>query len=149
MCGGGGGGGGGGQPRRLYVEVGPSPVLTGLGQLCVGSEDSAARWCYSLSSSVGNRASVLRAVAECYLSGVSVDWRKVYGEGHTAGSGRIYRKISLPTYAFQRQRYWLEGLGSTTATHSTTINHPLLAARIDYVDKVVFKQTLVDLRCTC
>ena len=41
------------------------------------------------------------ALAQSYVAGVPVDWRRVYGE-HPP------RPVSLPTYPFQRERYWFE-----------------------------------------
>ena len=105
---------------RLYLEVGPSPVLTGLGQQCVAGSGSGAAsggpaaWAYSLRAGVAERPTLLRALGACYVSGVSVEWAKHYGggSGDSTGSQAGYRKISVPTYAFQRQRYWVEGLES-------------------------------------
>ena len=47
---------------------------------------------------------MLGALAEVWVGGVDVDWVAVFG-----GSGA--RRVGLPTYAFQRERFWLDGVG--------------------------------------
>ena len=102
---------------RLYLEVGPSPVLSSLGQMCVAGGPGAglSMWAYSLSGQLSSRKSMLQALAQCYVAGLPISWSKLYGDEADANGGAGaehggYRKISLPTYAFQRKRYWLEGL---------------------------------------
>jgi acyl transferase domain-containing protein len=82
---------------RVVVEVGPRPTLVGLGQQTIS--DPAMVWAASLRSGRGEWAQLLEALATVYVHGVAVDWR---------GVDRDYprRKVALPTYPFQRQRYW-------------------------------------------
>ncbi|MFH9590785.1 SDR family NAD(P)-dependent oxidoreductase, partial [Streptomyces luteogriseus] len=74
-----------------------------------------------------------RSLAEAYVAGVPVDWSVVF-----AGSGA--RRVDLPTYAFQHQRYWLEGV---------TIGGELDTASTDEVDAAfwdaVEREDLADL----
>ncbi|MFE3074415.1 type I polyketide synthase, partial [Streptomyces sp. NPDC059247] len=60
-----------------------------------------------------------------YTRGVPVDWRTLY-----AGTGA--RQVPLPTYAFQRRRYWLEPRPATEAhdTGAPTSGHPVLGSPI-------------------
>jgi acyl transferase domain-containing protein len=46
----------------------------------------------------------LAVLAEAHVHGASVQWRSMF-----AGTG--VRRVDLPTYAFQRERYWLEDGG--------------------------------------
>ncbi|NUP47181.1 MAG: SDR family NAD(P)-dependent oxidoreductase, partial [Catenulispora sp.] len=52
---------------------------------------------------------LLTALARAHVAGVPVDWRAVLGGG---------RRVPLPTYAFQRRRYWMQG--STTQSVADT-----------------------------
>ena len=87
-----------GSGHRVFVEVSAHPVLTaavtetfieeGLAEPVVAG---------TLSREDGGEARVLRSLAEVFVRGVAVDWPAVLGAG---------RSVDLPTYAFQRQRYW-------------------------------------------
>ncbi|WP_370156154.1 acyltransferase domain-containing protein, partial [Streptacidiphilus sp. EB129] len=75
-----------------FVEVGPDGVLSALvADLSVGTAVPVAR-----REREGERAA-LEALARLYVSGVRVDWAAVIGGG---------RRVELPTYAFQHERYW-------------------------------------------
>ncbi|MER6286768.1 type I polyketide synthase [Streptomyces sviceus] len=75
-----------------YVEAGPSAALITAAEECV-EPDSGALFTSGAETAV--------ALAELHVHGVPVDWRSVY-----AGTGA--RRRPLPTYPFQRQRYWLD-----------------------------------------
>ncbi|MEU5130505.1 type I polyketide synthase [Streptomyces mobaraensis] len=100
------------------AEVGPDAQLTaaamgaaaGKGPVCTATARAGAP----------EAEAVLTALGELHAHGLPVDWARVY-----AGSGA--RRVDLPTYPFQRQRYWLDD----TVTASTTPvsaggGHPLL-----------------------
>ncbi|HEV3287583.1 MAG TPA: polyketide synthase dehydratase domain-containing protein, partial [Streptosporangiaceae bacterium] len=72
-------------------------------------------------------AAVLGAAAQLFVRGVSVDWTGVF-----AGSGA--RRVDLPTYAFQRRRYWpvaRPGGGDVRAAGLAAAGHPLLAVAVE------------------
>ncbi|MEU2246146.1 beta-ketoacyl synthase N-terminal-like domain-containing protein [Streptomyces sp. NPDC019224] len=91
---------------RTFVEVGPDAVLTALGAGSVTDEDTAL--VPLLRRNRPEAESLVGAVGRLYAQGVRVDWQAYF-----AGSGA--RTVELPTYAFQRTRYWVEGSGSTGA----------------------------------
>ncbi|MEY9964127.1 acyl transferase domain-containing protein, partial [Streptacidiphilus sp. MAP12-16] len=87
-----------------FVEVGPDGVLSAMGQDCLADADADADADAVVFVPVlrGDRPEVqalTTAVARAYVRGVVVDWRALF-----AGSGAC--RVDLPTYAFQRQRYW-------------------------------------------
>ncbi|MDG9706645.1 type I polyketide synthase [Streptomyces sp. DH10] len=92
-----------------YLELGPGPVLTAAATDCLA--DAPARGPV-LAVATRNGAyepeTLLSAVARLHVAGAAVDWAAVY-----AGSGA--RRVDLPTYAFQRQRYWLDAPGPAAA----------------------------------
>ncbi|WP_328642061.1 type I polyketide synthase [Streptomyces canus] len=85
---------------RLFVESSPHPVLTmGLQET---AEDAGveAGGIGTLRRGDGGMRRVLHSAAELYVRGAAVDWKAVLGDTPV-------RPVALPTYAFQRERYWL------------------------------------------
>jgi acyl transferase domain-containing protein/acyl carrier protein len=87
---------------RVFVEIGPAPVLLGMGrQIIAGSE---AIFLPSLRPGTSDWRQMLGSLAEAYMRGVSIDW-----DGFDRDDAR--RRVALPTYPFERQRYWVPGKG--------------------------------------
>ncbi|MFF7309034.1 SDR family NAD(P)-dependent oxidoreductase [Streptomyces sp. NPDC008137] len=101
------------------LEVGPGPVLTAAATDCLsealttGSSVLAA----ATRSGTGEPETLLSAVARLHVAGVAVDWAAVY-----AGSGA--RRVDLPTYAFRRQRYWLNAPRPAAADDGAALLSP-------------------------
>ncbi|HEY9760972.1 MAG TPA: type I polyketide synthase, partial [Trichocoleus sp.] len=85
--------------HTLFLEIGPHPILSGMGKRCVS--DPALQWLPSLRKGVDEWETLLASLGQLYCKGIKVNW---------AAFDRPYRrrKVSLPTYPFQRQRYWLD-----------------------------------------
>ncbi|MBJ8338371.1 SDR family NAD(P)-dependent oxidoreductase [Antrihabitans sp. YC3-6] len=69
---------------------------------------------------------LVRAVADAHCHGVAVDWVQFF-----AGQGA--QRVDLPSYAFQRQRYWLSpavSAGDVGSLGVTAVEHPLLRALV-------------------
>ncbi|WP_037689821.1 acyltransferase domain-containing protein, partial [Streptomyces lavendulae] len=79
-----------------YVELGPDGVLSALAQECVNED---AVFVPVLRKDRAEAESLVRAVAQAFVQGAKVDWSAFF-----AGTGA--RRVDLPTYAFQRQRFW-------------------------------------------
>jgi len=84
---------------RVFVEAGPGSTLTGLGRECLGESDERL-WLASIRRSRGEWEQILESLAQLYVSGVEVNW-----QAFDAPYSR--RKVALPTYPFERQRYWI------------------------------------------
>ncbi|MFI1801995.1 polyketide synthase, partial [Streptomyces sp. NPDC020379] len=79
------------------LELGPDGVLSGMGQ------DTAPQMVFAsaLRRDRDEAASLLEALAQVYVQGHSVDWAALLAPARP-------RQVALPTYAFQREHYWLE-----------------------------------------
>ncbi|MBB3078666.1 acyl transferase domain-containing protein/thioesterase domain-containing protein [Streptomyces violarus] len=85
-----------------YLELGPGPVLTAAATDCLPDAlTTGSVLAVATRSGAYEPETLLSAVARLHVAGAAVDWAAVY-----AGSGA--RRVELPTYAFQRQRYWLD-----------------------------------------
>ncbi|MFE3936790.1 SDR family NAD(P)-dependent oxidoreductase, partial [Streptomyces goshikiensis] len=87
-----------------FVELGPDGVLSALAQDCL-TGDADVAFVPVLRAGRGEAETLVTAVAQAHARGVEVDWSAFF-----AGSGA--RSVELPTYAFQRQRYWLQLTGA-------------------------------------
>ncbi len=90
-------------PARVLLEVGPGGTLGALARqhpaAAPGQEIlSALR---HASEERADRAHLLAALGRLWLAGVSVDWSAFY-------AGERRRRVPLPTYPFERQRYWID-----------------------------------------
>nr|AHN91574.1 polyketide synthase [Cylindrospermopsis raciborskii CHAB358] len=91
------------QDVQVFLEVGPKPTLSGLVQQYFDEVAHSDRpvTIPTLRPKQPNWQTLLESLGQLYALGVQVNW---------AGFDRDYarRKVSLPTYAWKRQRYWLE-----------------------------------------
>ena len=95
---------------ELFVEIGPQPHLLGMGRHCV---DTDATWIPSLRKGRPERQQMLNAIAELHVRGVTIDWEAFH-------SRTARRRVPLPTYPFQRERYWVEPTAPSDATQRAT-----------------------------
>ena len=86
-----------GAGHRHFLEIGPQPVLCTLGKQCLS--DPSVQWYGSLRKGKSDHEEALHSLGALYVNGADVRWERV--EGPDAGP-----KVSLPTYPFQRKRYW-------------------------------------------
>jgi acyl transferase domain-containing protein/SAM-dependent methyltransferase/acyl carrier protein len=94
------------QRVSAFLEVGPHPVLCGLGRATLG--DDQASWHFSLKRGQDSRQQLLSCLAQLYVRGARIEWTAVGGHAPR-------QKLALPTYPFQRQRYWIENKGNQLA----------------------------------
>ncbi|HVR05404.1 MAG TPA: type I polyketide synthase, partial [Solirubrobacteraceae bacterium] len=123
-----------------FVDVSPHPVLMPAVQETLevldtaasdrpGEAGGAARAAVlgTLRRDDGGPRRLLLSLGEAWTRGVAVNWRVLF-----AGTGA--RRVALPTYAFQRERFWLDGgaagAGEVEAAGLDAAEHPLLGAAV-------------------
>jgi len=82
----------------VFIEVGPRPILCGLGANALSAP--ALAWRPSLVGPRDDGTALASAVATIYAAGGDIDWVAY----HRAQAGP---RLALPTYPFERRRYWL------------------------------------------
>ncbi|WP_405162984.1 SDR family NAD(P)-dependent oxidoreductase [Nocardia sp. NBC_01499] len=116
-----------------FVEVSPHPVLTLAVEETIQAHDAAARVGVvgSLRRGEGGFERFVLSLAEAHVVGVGVDWSVLF-----AGSGA--QRVGLPTYAFQRERFWLAPTslgGDVGAAGQVRVEHPILVAAVQVGDR--------------
>ena len=133
-----------------FLELGPSGVLSAMVAECVGGDQSSAarldgpavggpgedasgaRYAVVsvLRKSQPEEPALLEALARIWVHGVKVEWQALF-------DGRA-RPVELPTYAFQRERYWLDSMEAGGANMVrlglSAPEHPLLGAGVCMAD---------------
>ncbi|WP_345624752.1 type I polyketide synthase, partial [Streptomyces ziwulingensis] len=84
---------------RTFLEVGPDGVLTALIPDCLSEPDTSAAVAL-LRRGRPEPGSAVTALGQIFVRGADADWSAFY-------TGSRARRVDLPTYAFQRERYWL------------------------------------------
>ncbi|MDE5102206.1 MAG: SDR family NAD(P)-dependent oxidoreductase, partial [Trichodesmium sp. St19_bin2] len=114
------------QGVEIFLEVGPKPILLGMGRRCLPKDVGV--WLPSLrpehiplQSSLERARSedfsqMLSSLGELYVRGVKVDWVEYDGEYSR-------QKVILPTYPFQRQRYWIDNYSRGRNSVSVSSNN--------------------------
>ena len=122
------------EQHRTFIEISPHPVLKVAVQAIADDTPNAPRdvgAVGSLRRGEGSPARFLTSLAEVWTRGVNVDWSSVLPESAA-------RHVALPTYAFQRQRYWPQasarGPGDIAAVGQAPSEHPLLGAVVAPAD---------------
>lgn len=97
-----------------FVEIGPQPALTVLGQRNL--PDYEAVWLPSLRKNKDDWRVLLGSLSTLYEAGVSIDWR---------GFERDFprRRVALPHYPFERRRYWLKTTPQAPKSPQPQSNH--------------------------
>jgi len=87
------------QNITTYIEIGPHPVLLGMGRLCLPDEEGL--WLASLRKDANAWQTLLGSVAQLYVQGVDINWEDF-------NAPYAYQRVAIPTYPFRRKRYWID-----------------------------------------
>ncbi|WP_326565377.1 type I polyketide synthase [Amycolatopsis rhabdoformis] len=106
-----------------FLELGPDTTLTAMATACLDDRPDGLVLTALLHKDQDEAVTALTGLARLHVSGLDVDWAAVY---EPTGA----RPVALPTYPFQRQRYWLESTASAAAQE----DHPLLGSALELAD---------------
>ncbi|WP_327117881.1 type I polyketide synthase [Nocardia sp. NBC_01730] len=104
---------------RRFIEVGPDAVLAAMTRGCLAENlevESASSVVATSRRSVDEVTQFVTALAQVHVTGVWVDWGPLF-------VGRAVGRVPLPTYAFQRRRFWLQPNSDASPASS---DHPIL-----------------------
>jgi acyl transferase domain-containing protein/thioesterase domain-containing protein/acyl carrier protein len=100
-----------GDPARVFLEVGPGQALASLTRQHPGKPKSSK----VLSSMrhpqepISDEVFLLNTVGQLWIAGLSIDWNALH-------AGEEPHRVPLPTYPFERKRYWIEPGGKVVAS---------------------------------
>jgi acyl transferase domain-containing protein/thioesterase domain-containing protein len=111
------------QPGRLMIEVGPGRTLGRLVRQHTGKSAKIQDVkIYSSmrrqGESIADTAFLLQTLGQLWISGQPIDWSALH-------RGESVARIPLPTYPFQRQRYWIDPDDSGAATEIESLTRTL------------------------
>ncbi|NBH11151.1 type I polyketide synthase, partial [Amycolatopsis sp. SID8362] len=120
---------------RGFLEVGPDAVLAAMAAESLGADEFVVPL---LRKGRDEEQSVAQALARLHVRGVSPRWDAVF-----AGTGA--RRVTLPTYAFQHERYWPRAAaapsGDIGALGLDATRHPMAGAAVELPDSGGFLLT--------
>lgn len=109
---------------QVLLEIGPKTVLTGLARQITGQTENTV-FLPALDPGLSDNLRVSENIGRLYELGLDINWQAFYGT-------LPFNKVSLPTYPFQRQRYWLDDVYQAKPRRlaSQANQHPLLGQAI-------------------
>ncbi|KAK7429151.1 hypothetical protein QQZ08_004366 [Neonectria magnoliae] len=119
------------QGANVFLELGPSSVLCGLGAACLAetSQLSSTCWLPSLKSSMDGASAIQHSLGELHVRHVPVDWAAYFKPFRC-------QRVKLPTYAFQHDTFhpvdkasWFGGMPQITDVDET----------VQGVEKMIFE----------
>ncbi|MFF2082116.1 acyltransferase domain-containing protein, partial [Kitasatospora sp. NPDC058162] len=105
-----------------FLELGPDGVLLAMAEQTLAASGAEGVLAPALRRGQGEARSLLAMLATAHVSGTGVDWSVLFPAA---------RLVDLPSYAFQRTRYWLEAPAGGTGASALGLQdsrHPLLGA---------------------
>ncbi|MGN6569996.1 MAG: type I polyketide synthase [Pseudolabrys sp.] len=124
---------------QAFLEIGPHPVLLPLAQACLASAGKTATLVGSLNRQKPDGDATAEMLAALFRAGVDIDWAAVHAENGG-------RRIPLPTYPFERKRYWLDALPGRSQRSSAAQPHPLVGVHVSGAGKEDIYETRYSLR---
>jgi acyl transferase domain-containing protein len=123
-----------------FVEVGPAAGLAAAVEQSLSAEHHGLA-VVAMAKDRPEVTSLIAALGQLFTAGVGVGWDAVF-------EGLDTRRVALPTYAFQRQRFWVGDAGDAAVDDATEGPIPSLAARLQGLAPADRRRELVELVCS-
>ncbi len=109
--------------HTIFIEMSPHPLLLSPIQETGHDAGKSVYGIPSLRRNTADSEEILRSLGTLYESGYSIDWEKLYPTG---------RLVKLPSYPWQRQRYWYDSASTNVIRFDfmANVEHPLLGSRL-------------------
>ncbi|MEV4616788.1 type I polyketide synthase [Kitasatospora sp. NPDC049258] len=115
---------------NAFLELGPGGVLVALAEQSLGEDGPYCVTAPALRKERPEESALIGGLARLHVAGVGVEWERLFD-----GTGA--RRVELPTYPFQTQRYWPRPAalsGDVTSVGLVPAEHPLLGAAVPLAD---------------
>ena len=110
-----------------YLELGPAGPLSPMVDQCLDGAHKDTLCASALRARHPEPEAVLRFAARAHCAGVAVDWAAVLGPSPA-------RRVELPTYPFERRRFWFDAavadVGDLSSVGWSRLDHPFLTAGV-------------------
>lgn len=108
---------------HLMLEIGPQPILTGMAKSFLTDDEITCL--PSLRRNEHDWRTISETLGNLYTQGARIDWQAFHR--HTAG-----RLVPLPTYPFQRRRYWYRETGAPGVEQETNYSSEPMRSFADF-----------------
>ncbi|MDX5570671.1 SDR family NAD(P)-dependent oxidoreductase, partial [Streptomyces sp. ID05-04B] len=119
-----------GEGVTRFLEIGPDATLTALARTAVEESGGEALFAATLRKDRDESRTTVAAMAALHVSGSPVDWKMLLNGTDES--------VQLPTYPFQRTRYWLDPVANHAGRQG---EHPLLSDGIGLADSTTVVAT--------
>ena len=101
-------------PGAILLEAGPGQTLAPMARQHPAAREAQTVMLSTLHENRDDVETALGGLGRLWAEGVEIDWAAFY-----AGSHR--RRVTLPTYPFERKRYWIEPVTPAAKTTSAAV----------------------------
>ena len=112
----------------ILLEIGPTPTLLSMTQRIPRADEKLS--VPTLRQGRDDWSQILEGLGKLFVGGVPVNW-KGFDQPYTRS------RIPLPTYPFQRQRYWISAKRAHAVLRNDQYVHPLLGRRLSSPLKII------------
>ncbi len=123
------------QGINTFIEMSPHPVLLTAVERGYGSR-APLTTIASTRRDADERATLLEGIGQLYVAGYPVDWAQLYPEGGET--------LALPTYPWQRERFWYTSTAKASRSRGNRDGHPLLGQPLQTHDGSTYWETEID-----